>query len=251
VTRWLALLWLCGCGGSTGSALVSFSACAAGPGDAARPLRFTTGLGYTVALDRASLHVAAIYLNQAVPTSGAQESSCVLPGVYVGQVFGPVDVDLLDPAPVVFPRRGDGTQTRAATAEVWLAGGAIDAPDDATVIFAASGTAARGGAAWPFDASITIGRNRQLPVQNPAMPGAQPICHQRIVTPIPADLVPTDGGRLELRIDPREMFHGVEFADATPVDGGRYQIPDEAGGIGGALFSGVRAAIAYRPTFTP
>jgi hypothetical protein len=234
------------CNGTTGSALVSFSALAQGSGDIAASTAFTTGSGFSVQLTRATLHIAALYLNESVPTSGAQESSCVLPGIYVAQVFGPVDLDLLSQAPVAFPTPGEATETHAATAEVWLAGGAIDEPDDATVILDVAGAAARDGTVWPFVGSVTIGTNRALPVQNPATPGANPICHQRIVTPIVVDLTPKNGGELSLRVDPRGMWNGVDFslltADNLSPDGGPvYRIPDENGGIGGALFKGLVA----------
>ena len=58
---------------------------------------------------------------------------------------------------------------------------------------------------------MTIGENRQQPVQNPALPGSNPICEQRIVTPIAVDFTPTDGGVLTLRVDPRGMFNAVDF----------------------------------------
>lgn len=253
--RWLArslalcLVALAGCGDTTGSALVTFAAVAGGPLEGVGP--FTTGLGYDVTLDRARLHVGAVYLNQTVPTSGAQGTSCVLPGVYVAEVFGPVDVDLLSPEVVPFPTAGEGTQTEAKAAEVWLTGGDIDALDDPTVIFDVAGTATRAGASYPFTASVSIGKNRAVPVQNPALPGAYPICRKRIVSPIPVDLVPTDGGTLELRVDPRGAFNGVDFAALEPT-GGVYVVPDEAGGVGGALFKGLYSnagvyAFAWKP----
>jgi len=75
------------------------------------------------------------------------------------------------------------------------------------------------------------------------VPSANPICHQRIVTPILVDLTPTDGGTLVLRIDPRHMFNGVDFSKATKVSDAplAYQIPDTSAGPGGALFKGMTA----------
>jgi hypothetical protein len=250
----VATLVLSGCGGTTGSGLVNFAGWAGGPVEASAPIVFETGLSYRVELTRARLHVAAVYLNQSVPSSGAQQSSCILPGIYVAQIFGPLDLDLLSSGLVPFSLPGEGTQTAARTGEVWLTGGPIDALDDPTVILDVAGTASKGGADFPFESTVTIGQNRAIPVQNPATPGSNPICHERIVTPIAIDLTPTDGGQLTLRIDPRGMFHGVEFADAEKVSDTPpfYRIPDENGGVGGALFKGLLSnAGVYSLTFSP
>ena len=108
-----------GCGDTTGSALVTFSAIASGPADATGgPLTFQSGFGARLTLTRARLHLGAVYLNQSVPPSGGTSTPCFSSGIYVAQVFGPVDVDLLSPSPVPFPTQGQGTQTAARSAEV-------------------------------------------------------------------------------------------------------------------------------------
>jgi hypothetical protein len=172
----------------------------------------------------------------------------------VAELFGGLDVDLLSPAAVPFPNRGEGTETRAHTAEVWLVAGGtnangdviegdVNASDDSTVILAVEGAAVQAGSTFPFTAAVTIGANRTPNVTNPAMPGASPICHQRIVTPIQVDITPTNGGSLTLQIDPRPIFDSVNFSlanqisDAPPM----YQIPDTSAGAGGALFKGLTA----------
>ncbi|MEO6951852.1 MAG: hypothetical protein ABI321_08570 [Polyangia bacterium] len=249
-------LLLSACHGSTGSPLVTFSAFAGGPADITTGATFTTGSGYGVALSRAKLHLASAYLNQTVPLSGAQESSCVqaADNVYVGEAFGPLDLDLLSSTLQPFSLPGEGIETLAQTGEVWLTGGAIDALDDTTVILEVAGTATKSGQAWPFTASVTIGNNRAIPVQNPALPGSHPICQQRIVTPIPVELTPTSGGTLTLRIDPRGMFNALEFSTLQPTMGskGVYVVPDEQGGAGGQLFNGLRSNVGvYDFSFTP
>ena len=131
---------LSGCGDSTGGARVSFSAFAAGPASATGgPLTFTNHQGYAVTLTRAKLHIGAMYLNQTVPTSGAQETSCVLPGTYVAQVLSSVDVDALSPLLQPFADQGHGVATQAQVGELWLTGGDISAIDDQTVILDAAG----------------------------------------------------------------------------------------------------------------
>src|SRR5215210_3894457 len=108
------------CVGTSGSDLFFFDATAAGPIDAdpARPLSFTTGGGYEVTLARAKVHIGAVYLNRAIPVSGAQETKCFLPGLYVAQVTGGLDVDALSAEPQPFPTQGEALEDHALAAEV-------------------------------------------------------------------------------------------------------------------------------------
>jgi hypothetical protein len=255
----LCAISLCaiGCSGSTGSGLVSFRARVGGPADAGPMLAFDSGMGYHITLARARFHLGAVYLNMSVPSSGGPEEPCILPGIYVGEVFGScqpsgacgLDLDLLSPDLVPFDLPGNGTANPAVEAEVWLTAGDINRAADPTIIFDVAGVAARAGVEWPFAATITIGANRQLPVQNPAAPGTNPICRQRIVSPIPVALTLTDGGTLDVRVDPRAMFNGVDFT-ALAASGGSYVIPDQQGGVGGALFKGVTSTLPYQLTYS-
>jgi hypothetical protein len=236
----LALL-TASCGGTTGSHLVTFQAKAGGPADAAGSLSFATAIGYQVTLTRARLLVGAVYLNQSVPVSGAAASGCVLPGIYVAEAFGPVNLDLLSPILQPFPAFGEGTETPASTAEVWLTSGDVNAPVDPTVILDVAGTATKSGTSYPFQGTVSISTNRAIASTNPALPGANPICKQRIVTPILVDLTPTDGGVLTLRVDPRGMFQTVDFATLSLAPGSTtlLQIPDTQSGAGASLFKGL------------
>lgn len=246
----LGALLLAGCGGTTGSALVTFDAVASGPADATgAPLSFTTGFGAQVTLSRAVLRLGAVYLNQSVPLSGAASAPCISPGIYVGEAFGPVTVDLLSPTPVPFPSRAEGTETAAKTAEVWLTGGDVNAEVDATVILELAGTATQAGQSYPFSAAVTIGANRKSAVSSPAFPGLGPICRQRIVSPIAVALTPRQGGTLRLEVDPRGMLHGVDFSRL--LGSPPYVIPDDATGAGGALYRGLMSsAEVYRLSWT-
>ena len=267
--RFLALLALvfAGCG-TTGSALVSFKAAASGPTDATGgPLPFsyvaipatgtTPAVTAQVTLTKAALHVGAVYLNQSVPLSGAGAEPCILPGIYVAQAFGSIDVDLLSPEPQPFPVQGEGTQTEAKTAEVWLTGGDVNAQEDPTVILDVAGTAVEGGQTYPFSGIVTIGSNRAKQATNPAAPGANPICRQRIVTPILVDITPTEGGMLALQIDPRPMFNNVDFSASGALkqvssSPPQYQIPDSNTGAGKALYAGMFASSGiYQFTWKP
>lgn len=242
-----AMLALAGCGGTTGNALVTFSAQASGPADATgAPLTFTNGLGAQITLTRARLTLGAVYLNQTVPVSGAAASPCILPGTYVGQVFGPVTIDLLSSAPVAFPVEGEGTATPARIATIWLTSGDIDAIDNTEPVLDVEGSfVTAAGDAAPFSGTVTIGANRKLAITNPALPGANPICHQRIVGPVRAVLTPSQGGVLTLAVDPRPMFSAVDFATltpaATPAGNAVRVIPDTSAGAGGALYKGLIA----------
>lgn len=252
--RWASLVWsavlaLLGasCVGTTGGQIVSFDAAAAGPSDAiaGQPLAFDTGRGWHVSLARATLHVGAIYLNRSVPTSGSQETSCVLPGVYVGEVLGGRDVDVLSPELQPFSGRGDGIADRAVAGELWLTGGDVNAFDDPTVVVDIAGTASQGAQEFPFEGRITIGTNRIAGSTDPSQPGLNPPCKQRVVSPIPADVRVRNGGRLVLRIDPRAWFANVDFAQLDRVSDAPllYRFVDESSGQPAFnLFKGVHAA---------
>jgi len=240
-------LLVASCGDTTGGALVKFSAVAKGAtGDG--PISFATGSGAKVSLDKAHLHVGAVYLNQTVPTSGSAPESCISQGLYVGEVYGPLDVDLLSSAAQPFPNGGDGTTTQARTAEVWLTGGDINATDDNTVILDLEGTAQLDAGTLPFTATVTIAGNRLPAVTDPSLPSADPICRQRIVSPLLVDLTPAAGGQLTLQIDSRRLLDSVDFSTQWPADGGApaSTIPDDPTGAGGGLFRGLHSSAVYQ-----
>lgn len=217
--RMLLGLALCACGSSTGGALVTFHAAAAGPADSVsgQPLVFTNALGYQVTLARARLHIGGIYLNRSVPSSGAQATSCVLPGIYSGEVTSPLDVDVISPVPQPFPADGEGTSDLSQTAEVWLFGSDVNATADPTVLADVTGTAVQAaGTPIAFTGQFTIGQNRAVPVGDAALPGSSPLCKQRIVTPISVALNLAQGGTLLVRVDPRAWFANVDFAQIPP-----------------------------------
>ena len=227
---WIALyplLTACaGCVGTTGGDLFTFSAFAAGPEDAeAAPggtYSFRSGREYNVSLTKAKLHIGAVYLNRSVPPPVAT-TTCALAGIYTAEVTTGLLVDVLSSTPQPFPAPGSGTSERAPTGEVWLHGGDVNDPSDTTVILDIEGTAEKGGVSYPFEGQVTISTNRVSPVEDVAQPGSNPICKQRIVTPIPTDIQPTTGGALLVRVNPRGWFGNVEFAalervsDAPPL----------------------------------
>ncbi len=223
------------CTGTTGSEIVSFEAFASGPADlpadtATRGLSFTNSSGWSITLKRARLHIGAVYLNRSAPISGGQERECFLPGIYVAEVTTGMDVDALSPALQRFPAPGSGTADHAVTGEVWLTGGRIDEPEDRTTIAEVAGTATRGGESMRFEGTITIGTNRRNRDVDAARPGAKPLCAERIVSPIPTSITPTNGGALVVRVDPRAWFANVDLGELEPVspESDLRRIPDEA-----------------------
>ena len=255
----LVVFALTACIGTTGSGIVSFEAYGAGleelpPDTATRGLSFVNGKGWSITLTRATLHIGAVYLNRSVPVSGGQERECILPGVYVAQVLRGTTIDTLSPDLQRFPELGTGTADHAITAEVWLTGNGrrVDLEDGPTTTIAeVAGTATRGAESMRFEGTITIGRNRRIPADDPARPGANPICTQRIVNLIPTSITPTDGGALVVRVDPRPWFANVELGELAPVsaESDLRRIPDDSeSSPAHNLFEGLTSAspITYR-----
>jgi hypothetical protein len=224
------------CVGTTGGELVDFPAAAAGTEDVTSPLKFDTSYQshvWHVTLTQATLHIGALYLYQSAPVSGAQSTTCILPGTYTAEVLGTneeggppgLDVDLLSPAPQYFPSPGHGTTLPPLVGQVWLTGGDVNTIDDPTKILVIAGTASDDlGASLPFAGVVTIGSNRQAKNSNPA--GANPICKQRIVSPIPVTSGVRPTGGLLLRMDPRLLFNNVDFGRLTQTNG-VYEFSDD------------------------
>jgi hypothetical protein len=204
---------LVSCVGTTGGEVIDFNAFASGPPGAKAGMQFTTGLGWRVRLDKAVLHVGAVYLNEAVPVSGSQPTQCILPGTYVAEVTHGLDVNLLSSKPQPFPRRGVGTTIPARAGEVWLTSGDVNQLQDVSPVLVIAGTAVKGDRTIPFSGKVTIGSNRQ--------PGtSSPICKQRVVSPLPVHLTLTKGGSLRLIIDPRLLFVNVDFGQLAKFSSG-------------------------------
>jgi hypothetical protein len=239
LTGALGFLGASGACGTTGGNVVTFDVAAKGADGAST---VDTALGWHVVLTRAKLHIGAVYLNLSVPISGSQETNCILPGVYTAEELSALDVDVLSTSPQPFSDKATGTDDEARTGEVWLTGGDVNASGDSTVIADLAGTATKGAQLLPFTATITIGNgNRGIPPSDPAQPSQHPICKQRIVSPIPIDLRPQDGGTLVVRVDTQPWFANVDFA-ALPADG---VFPDNnTNAASQNLFTGLRAATA-------
>jgi len=213
------------CVGTTGGELVDFPAAAAGAANATSPLLFdeTTIAGHTyhVTLTEASLHIGALYLDQALPVSGAGDLTCILPSTYTAEVLGTpldggaagLDVDLLSPTPQSFASGGHGTTTPSLAAQIWLTGGDVNAVEDDTPILVVQGTATDdANATYPFQGTITISTNR-IPTNQTT--GSNPPCRERIISPIPTTTTVQTTGGLLLRVDARQLFADVDFSALT------------------------------------
>ena len=247
-----------GCGPSeTGGQLVTFQAFASGVPDANGSLDFDTGAGFHVRLTEAGMHIGAVYFRLGQANPGSANASCVGDTTYGLQVPGPVDVDVLSRERQPFSVPGNATTDLDQSAEIWLVGGNINTVAGSTVIASVAGVATKQGATFPFQGSITIGQNRLIPPANPAAPGANPICKQRIVAPIPLQIRPTVGGALLLQIDPRPWLENLEFSALLPGgDGATLEIRDVSTGSGADVaesrdfFNGVTGASAQVYAFS-
>jgi len=209
----LAALPVASCTGTTGYSLVSFYAVAEGPPDAqaGQPYTFMSG-GYQVSLTKAIIHIGAIYLDDTLPTSGGAEASCTLPGTYVGEVRGGLDIDMLDPRPQAFPVAGNGSTIPAAVGQVWLSGPDVNAMAAQTDILDIEGTATKDGTTASFFGAITVDQSNNPMPTSTALPGSNPICAARIVTPIFVDITLAQGGTLVLHVDPTSLFNNADFS---------------------------------------
>lgn len=230
----VAVLAISSCIGSTGGDVFAFDAFIQGRGGAT----FETGRGYAVTLTRAKLHVGAVYLNRARQTSVSAGTECTLAGIYVAEVPGGADVDLLSSERTPFAVEGRATRDLAQTGELWLAGDDVNAIADTTVVLDVAGVATKDAEEFPFEGRITIGASRVAAPTNPALPGSKPICKERIVTPIAVDLTPRDGGSLVVTVDPAAFFANVDFA---ALEGGTFR-DDDGDAPSRALYAGLHAS---------
>lgn len=239
----LALL-ATGCVGTTGGDTFSFEAFGRGAGTGTTESPAVTGLGYTLVLTRAKVHVGALYLNRAAPTSVSSDTSCTLAGVYVAEVPFALELDALSTERQRFPELGQATAELAQTGEVWLTGGDVNDPSDSTVILDTAGVAEQNGTRFPFEGKLTIGENRLEPTP-PELPGQKPICKERIVSPVPVRVQPQRDLALVLTVDAARMFSNVEFSELAVDAGGIYHFDDDPSTGTPAsenLYIGLRAA---------
>jgi hypothetical protein len=223
----LGALALAACNGTTGNALVAFSAYAVGAPGAAQP--FTAG-GYSIALTRAKMRIGAVYVDQAPLGNQASGPECITPDLFAAQVPGGIEVDLLTGQPQEFSVYGQGTADTGLSWQMWLTDGDVNGPNQAHVVDL-QGTATRlsDGTAVPFAAVVTINDNRLVASVDPAQPGLNPICKQRIALIGGIDTRFFDGGTLTVTVDPRAWFRfDYDFASLPPANGDTCLIGDSS-----------------------
>ena len=204
-----SLAFVAACNGTTGDQLITFSAYASGVSGASD---FTLN-GYDVHLTTARMHIGAVYINESPIGTQAETPVCINPGIYAAQVAGPIDVDLLDTTPQPFSVQGNGTADVGQSWELWLTDddGNPDSIDslnfDHTVDLQGIATRQADGARFPFATIVTINTgNRGIQTTDPAQPGLNPICKQRIVLVGGIDLQLHPGASLQVTVDPRVWF---------------------------------------------
>jgi len=227
-----------GCVGNAGGESIDFPVAAAGPEGAVagQPLACASDPGWDVTLTQASLHIGAIYLNQAMPVSGAQATGCYLTGTYVAQETSGIDVDLLSADPQPFPAKAHGiTIPSPEIGEVWLTRGSLTAvpssnPIMPVLIVAGTATESATAASIPFTGTVTIESAYQA---TGASASGDPICKKRLVSLIPAPVTLQDTGGLLLRVDPCRLFIGVDFSLVPAGPGvGTFQFVDDPNAAG-------------------
>ena len=253
----LGTLLLVSCGPQdTGGQLVSFHAYARGSADVSGSRELDNGSGFHVQLTSARMYIGALYLRLGRTNPGSADSSCVGDTTYGIQVPGPGDIDVLSASPQELAVLGSGTTDLDQSAEIWLGDGDITSVASNRVVASVAGVATKGGTSRRFSGSITIGQNRVVPPSNPAQPGQNPICKQRIISPIPVNVRPTVGGDLMLRVDPTAWLRDVDFSLLVPNADGTYEIPDASTGSGAdvtaarSFFTGVTGAAASTYDFS-
>jgi hypothetical protein len=223
------------CNGTTGDQLVMFNAYAAGAARAGDPFTIDVVAAngaettYTVQIKSASMHIGALYLDQNIPDN----ETCVNPGLYSAQVPGSVDVNLLSTAPQPFSLPGNGTADPSQSFSLWLTDGGNAVPSslgqpsdtinsanvDPTVLLQAVVTNESTGVEFAFSSIVTINpANRGTTPTDPAYPGQNPICLQRIVS-VPLDGVTIhEGDSVLLTIDPRRWLGtALDFSELAPI----------------------------------
>jgi len=203
------------CNGTTGGQLVTFAAYAQGAPGAAQPFVVN---GFTIQLTAARMHIGALYFDESPPATSFDQPTCISPGVYAAQVPGSVEVDLLDPQPQEFEVYGSGSADLAVSWQIWLTNGDINEANLGTRMVDLEGTATQGGQTYSFGAIVTINDNRLTPVTNPATPGENPICKERIIELSPIGITFSNGGRLIVTVDPRGWFNeNIDFSKLPQV----------------------------------
>jgi len=269
------------CNGTTGDALYTFPAYAAGARGAGQPFSIN---GYTVQLTFAQIYIGAVYVNEAPAGSGGTFNTpvCIDPGVYCAQVPGGVEVNLLSTEPQPFSVEGSGSADLGLSWDIYLAYGDVDDPAinsaygvPNTADLAGTATRESDGATFPWAATVNINSGvsesvagaRGAPVEQAGQPGQDPICLTRILHLGGISLALFQGASMVLTIDPRGWFQAIandlDFSTLPSVasaqctldsnnlypDSAQYCIPDSSW-VPGSELGSVQGKALYQGIFT-
>lgn len=217
------------CVGTTGGERVAFVATVAGV-EAPWPTNtFTNDYGWQVTLSRADMTVGPIYLNTQRPLAPAGALwralrpigvahagvSHLEEGRVVGEVLGQARFDALSPVPVAFPVAGTASEEIVRSLDVWLSPPAsvpIETKKISHATVELEGVARREGVELKFRGKLVLD-DTWLPDVAPGDRGAQSVASLRQIRGIGASFVPSEGGTLDLRVDPSRLLRGADFAN--------------------------------------
>jgi hypothetical protein len=225
--------------GTTGDVLISFTPYAAGAPNAGQPFVVSGGPGtgqtYSVQLTSASMYIGAAYFDESPTSTSFDAPVCNTADVFAAQVPGGVQVNLLSTEPQEFAVYGSGSADVALSWDLWLTNGDINEPND-TPTATITGTATLVSdptKVYSFGAIVSINPGesgagaRGTPASDPALPGAYPICKERILQLGGLDLKFYQGGTLYVTVDPRGWFAatgGIDFPNLEPWNNSECQL---------------------------
>jgi len=216
------------CNGTTGGALITFSAYAAGAAGADKPFTTydaTNHPAYSVQLTHASMYIGALYFDESPPSTGFDTPVCITPDIYAAQVPAGLQIDLLSATPQAFSQQGDGSSNTALSWDIWLTNGDVNATSNGGAhILEIQGVATRLADQKPFSFATIVTINgvvsgagaRLANASTPGLPGQYPICKERILAiDLPGGLPFFQGGSLQVTVDPRQWFiiSNIDFAN--------------------------------------
>lgn len=226
-----AAIAVASCNGTTGDALYTFNAYAAGAKGAGDP--FTLD-GYKVQLTQAQMYIGAVYVNEAPGGSGGTFNTpeCIDSGVYCAQVPGGVEVNLLSTTPQPFSVQGSGSADLGLSWDLYLAEGDVNSdainanPTHNIADLAGTATPLSGGPPiyWAATVNINPGTTEDIagargaPVESAGQPGLNPICLARILHLGGISLTLSEGVSMLLTIDPRAFFQAAASSFEPPND---------------------------------
>lgn len=259
--RVVVVVLLGACTESTGGERFDFAAAAGGASESALP--FTNQRGWSIDLSRAELSVGPVYLNAAAPLRGqavswwsqwvpmahAAGEDHLAGGRVLGEVLGRVTFDALSPVLVPFSTPGTATSEQVRTADVWLyppPGVSAEATKNIPASLSVAGVASRGQDSIPFRGELKIDEN-WLPEALPGSRASRTVMSLRQIRGLSFSFLPKPGGRLEMRVDVRELFRGADFGSleiAQRAKDGSYVLSQAAGATDQVmtnLYQGLRA----------